>query len=248
MKKLLMSLVCVTMVLGVTGCSKSISKITTNDLQMNVDESKEISITVEPEGMDTKDVTCKISDESIAKLDGLKVIGLKEGNTTYACSSNKVESKSKITITMSEEQKKEKEEADKKVKEQAEANENNKNNYEYKGMSKETLARKFKEAGYEEFADGDVYKYTWGPNNEYSMRFDLVNKYVDFNISGGITSAYFWAEDKGGINTCKYDYANATPYNDTTCTDAEIKELQDLKSGIEKTLSKINLSIKDLNK
>lgn len=237
MKKTLMALVCTALILGVSGCSKSISKITTSDLQMNIDESKEISITVEPEGMDIKDVTCKISDESIAKLDGLKVTGLKEGNTTYVCSSEKVESKSKITITISEEQKK------------AEAvDENNKNNYEYKGMSKETLAKKFKEAGYEEFADGDVYKYTWGPNNEYSMRFDLINKFVDFNISGGISSAYFWSEDKGGINTCKYDYANMTPYNDTTCTEAEIKELQDLKSGIEKSLSEINLSINDLNK
>lgn len=118
---MLMSLVCATMILGTTGCSKSISKITTNDLQMNVDESKEISITVEPEGMDTKDVTCKISDESIAKLDGLKVTGLKEGNTTYVCSSKKVESESKITITMTEEQKKAKEEADRIAKEQAEA-------------------------------------------------------------------------------------------------------------------------------
>jgi len=118
----------------------------------------------------------------------------------------------------------------------------------YKGMSKNALAAKFKEAGYEEFADGDVYKYTWGPNLEYSMRFDLESKFVDFNIAGELTSVYYWNEDKGAIGTCKYDYSKMDAYNSTTCTNEEITELQALKEGIEKTLNEIGLSIRDLNK
>lgn len=118
----------------------------------------------------------------------------------------------------------------------------------YKGMSKNTLAAKFKEAGYEEFADGDVYKYVWGSNLEYSLRFDLELQYVDFSIAGGYSSAYYWTEDTGAIGTCKYDYSKMEAYNDTSCTAEDITELQSLKEGIEKALNKIGLSIRDLNR
>lgn len=126
--------------------------------------------------------------------------------------------------------------------------ENSDDDYTFTGMSKSTLAYKFKEAGYEEFADGDVYKYTWGENNEYSMRFDLELKYVEFVISNTLTSHYYWNEDTGAIGTCKYDYSKMEAYNGTTCTAEEITELKSLKDGIEKALSKIGLSIRDLNK
>lgn len=100
---------------------KTINKVKVNDVALTLGESKEVKYTIDPEDYEVKIISTeyKVEDETIAKIDNNKVIGLNEGETKiqiiikddhdHIVKSNKA----KITVNLNAEQKKEKEEADK---------------------------------------------------------------------------------------------------------------------------------------